>query len=130
MNNELQHRFESWVERDTPPFSNIAVIGCCKVHEDEGDFKWYREKTWKDLKEIMLSDADTLNWRGIDIYQFSSLDPRVWRYYAKGVFSGLFEIVSKSSHFEDIPYEFWQWISHSTGIENVSFEKLIPVSEL
>ena len=99
-------QFESWPERDVPPFSDIKVIGCCEEHEKNGDFEWYRVHTWKDLKELIFTNTDTLNWPGIDIFQFSSLDARVWRYYAKGALSALAEIVLKGSSFDNIPFEF------------------------
>jgi len=77
----------------------------------------------------MLSDSDTLNWHGIDLFQVSTLEPRVYRYYMKGVLSGLCEIVLKSSEFDDIPFEFWQWIEHSNGIKDTSFEKLAAIPQ-
>ncbi len=112
MNNLISH-IESWPEKDTPPFADIDIIGCCEEHEKWGEFKWYREHSWKDFKDLLVTNPDALGEVGIDENNFQDLHPKVWRYFSKGALSALAQVVSSASSYEDISYTLWRWVERT-----------------
>lgn len=106
----LWPNFEAWTEPVQPPFADIQMIGCCDDHEREGVFQWYREHTWKDLRDLIMN-TESMLLLPIDVYSFGSMDPVVKRYYMKGALSALDRQVGAAAAFEELPYEAWQWIS-------------------
>jgi hypothetical protein len=116
----LYKKFESWSEVEKPPFSNIPIIGCCEEHEQQGDFKWYRSHTWQEFRELLQKGDSFLTREApFDIFQFISLHPIVHRYYMKGALSLLAQLVDRVSSFEELPYEFWQWIEYAENTSNI-----------
>lgn len=116
---ELIHKFESWPEPIKPPFSEIKRIGCCEVHEQEGDFVWYRKYNWQELRDLILS-KDRIIEREIDPSNFKILYPNVFRYYVKGALSALAQEVESASSFGELPFVVWQWIAHDKKDEGPS----------
>lgn len=121
----LYQKFESWPEPHKPPFSDIPIIGCCEEHEQQGDFKWYRNHTWQEFRELLQKgDNFLMREAPFDLFQFISLHPIAHHYYMKGALSLLAQLVDKASSFEELPYEFWQWIEYTkntSSIEKSSF---------
>lgn len=105
----LQKKFENWPEPNHPPFSDIKEIGCYPEHE--GGFNWYRQHTWEDLKDLILSAEEILE-ETLDPYEFGSLRPKVHHYFIKGVLSSLAQKVMIYQSFEEIDDWDWQWIKY------------------
>ena len=124
---ELTSKFECWIERDIPPFSEISNIGCCAEHEQ--DFAWYRQHNWIDLKNLILSSEDILE-TCIDPFEFCSLDARVHRYYLKGALSALEILVEEAVNFSDLDFSVWQWLEHREDIKDSEFKPFSKDSEL
>lgn len=105
----LCQKFEAWPEPDKPPFIDISFIGCCEYHEKEGDFEWYRNHTWQDLRDYILYGSEII----ADPYPFPGcLDIRVKRYFMKGSLSALAMEVEKFTLFKELDYDSWGWISY------------------
>lgn len=106
---ELIQKFESWPEPVQPPFTDIKEIGCCEEHEQAGDFIWYREHRWQDLRDIFLCkivDPEMHSMR----FNIDTLDPSVFRYYMKGALSALAQEVERSSSFDELDWGIWRLI--------------------
>jgi hypothetical protein len=123
---ELTSKFELWIERDIPPFSEISNIGCCAEHEQ--DFAWYRQHNWIDFKNLILSSEDILE-NCIDLFEFCTLDARVHRYYLKGALSALETLVDEAENFSDLDFSVWQWLEHREEVGDSEFKTFVKRSE-
>lgn len=103
---KLYEKFESWPESVKPPFDDIKVLG----YDDEEDEVWYRNHTWQDLKDLILSTERIIEHE-IDRFAFGSLDVTAHHYYMKGVLSALAEASTKDGY----------WFSVSTWKDDLFF---------
>ena len=116
----LYKKFESWPEPVKPPFADIQIIGCCEEHEQAGQFVWYRNHSWQDLRDLILS-KDQIIEKEIDPSTFRSMDPRVQHYYLKGALCALAKKADEAGSFEEIDFVIWQWIvRHKTDLEKLA----------
>jgi hypothetical protein len=103
MKSLLEEKFENWPEPFKPPFAEIETIGCCPEHETEGDFEWYRKSVWQDLRDSYFSTekisvekllAEISEAEDVSDLTIRSLDPKVHRYYMKGVLTAMARAVA------------------------------------
>ena len=76
----------------TPPsiLKSLPVIGCCSEHA--ADFEWYRDHEWKDVRALIRESDGDLQ-KGLDPFEFGSLDPIAFHYFVPGVLAGIADYV-------------------------------------
>lgn len=90
-----------------PNFKAIRELGCCEEHDS--DFDWYRRHTWQEFeKEITAAH--------FDVFQFGSLHPIAYHYFAPGLLLGTLESIVTDTD----EYHLWEedWVRNLTPLKS------------
>lgn len=88
-----------------PNLDSINPLGCCSEHEK--DFDWYRHHSWIEFKEELPNGL-------FDPFEFNSLHPLAYHYFAPGILLAVLESIETSG------FQSWQmdWIRRVTPLKS------------